>query len=63
MRKGKNLMQKLKKCIFLSASNVSNAYKLFNPPTKMCVANKDAFLRRKHVRWYNQKPKQVIYEN
>ena len=56
-------MQKLKKCIFLSASNVSNAYKLFNPPTKMCVANKDAFLRRKHVRWYNQKPKQVIYEN
>jgi len=34
MRKGKNLMQKLKKCIFLGASNVSNAYKLFNPPTK-----------------------------
>ena len=60
--KRKKLDDKGEKCVFLSVSEVSKAYKLFNPLTKKIVTNRDVVFDEKNTRdWNRQQPTQVFF--
>ena len=60
--KRKKLDDKGEKCVFLSVSEVSKAYKLFNPLTKKIVTNRDVVFDEKNTwDWNRQQPTQVFF--
>ena len=63
IRKGKNLMIKGEKCVFLNVSETSKAYKLFNPLTKKIVTSRDVIFDEENTwDWNRQQPTPVILD-
>ena len=55
--KRKNLDDKGEKCVFLGVSEVSKAYKLFNPLTKNIVTSRDVVFDEENIwDWNRQQP-------
>jgi hypothetical protein len=62
--KRKKLDEKAEKCIFLGVSDVSKAYKLYNPLTKKIVTSRDVIFDEESTwEWNDQQPTKVLYEN
>jgi hypothetical protein len=62
--KRKKLDEKAEKCIFLGVSDVSKAYKLYNPLTKKIVTSRDVIFDEESTwEWNDQQPTNVLYEN
>ena len=52
------------KGVFLGVSEVSKAYKLFNPLTKKIVISQDDVLDKENTwDWNRQQPTQVLFDN
>ena len=52
------------KCVFLGVSEVSKAYKLFNPLTKKIVTSRDVVFDEENTwDWNRQQPTQVLFYN
>ena len=62
--KRKKLDDKGEKCVFLGVSEVSKAYKLFNPLTKKSVTSLDIVFNEENTwDWNRQQPTQVLFDN
>lgn len=59
-QKRKKLDDKAEKCVFLGVSDLSKAYKLFNPLTKKIVINRDVVFDEENTwDWNRQQPTQL----
>ena len=62
--KRKKLDDKGEKCVFLSVSEASKAYKLFNPLTKKIVTRRYVIFDKKNTwNWNKQQPTYVIFDS
>ncbi|KAK2986839.1 hypothetical protein RJ640_011064 [Escallonia rubra] len=62
--KRKKLDDKSEKCVFLGVSEVSKAYKLFNPLTKKIVTSRDVVFEEESTwDWNRQQPTPVIFDS
>ena len=62
--KRKKLDDKGEKYVFLGVSEVSKAYKLFNPLTKKIVTSRDVVFDEENTQdWNRQYPTQVLFDN
>lgn len=62
--KRKKLDDKGEKCVFLGVSEVSKAYKLFNPLTKKIVTSQDVVFDEENTwDWNRRQPSQVLLDN
>lgn len=63
-KKRKKLNDKEEKCVFLSVSETSKVYKLFNPLTKKIVTSRDVVFDEENTwDWNRQQPTQVLFDN